>query len=263
MRPLAGLAAALLTACGGAETAEKPAERSHCQAVTFDAAPFIVCTFARDADVRLRLYAKDGAPLGNFDSLASDLGGDPVMAMNAGMYHPDRRPVGLYIEGAEQTAPLLTGGSPGNFGMLPNGVFWSNGSRVFVTETLAFDVLEAEPDFATQSGPMLVIDGALHPKFNLESESRRRRNGVGVSDAALFFAISDAPVNFHHFARLFRDELGADNALYLDGAISMIRAPELYRSERGVELGPMVAVMPNAEPDASEDKLGKDSRAGD
>ncbi len=222
----------------------------------FDAAPFIVCEFDRDADVRLRLYGDDGAPLGDFDNLAADLGDEAVMMMNAGMYHPDRRPVGYYVEDGTQAAPLLTGASAGNFGMLPNGVFWSDGERVSVTETLAFQALEAEPAFATQSGPMLVIDGALHPRFNLESESRRRRNGVGVSEDALFFAISDAPVNFHHFARLFRDGLGVGDALYLDGTISMIRAPEIYRSERGGQLGPMVAVM--AEPDAAESESPDD-----
>ena len=224
----------------------------HCRSVTFDTAPFIVCEFARDAEIRLRLLGDDGAPLGTFDALATDLGAEPVMAMNAGMYHADRAPVGLYVEGGETLAPLQSRAGPGNFGMLPNGVFWSDGSRVHVTETLAFQSAgEADeaPDiaFATQSGPMLVIDGALHPRFLTDSESRKRRNGVGVDADTVWFAISDAPVNFHHFARLFRDELGADDALYLDGTISRIRARELGRNERGAPLGPMVAVVDEGE----------------
>jgi uncharacterized protein YigE (DUF2233 family) len=90
---------------------------------------------------------------------------------------------------------------------------------------------------------MLVIEGALHPRFRPDSNSRKRRNGVGIVDDKVVFAISDAPVTFHHFGRLFRDELGADNALFLDGSISRIYAPELDRSERGSDLGPMVVIV--------------------
>ena len=36
----------------------------------------------------------------------------------------------------------------------------------------------------------------------------------------MVFAISETPVNFHTFARLFRDRIGCRNALYLDGTIS-------------------------------------------
>ncbi|HBS32708.1 MAG TPA: hypothetical protein DEA40_13365, partial [Parvularcula sp.] len=84
--------------------------------------------------------------------------------------------------------------------------------------------------FATQSGPMLVIGGAIHPKFLPEGTSRKRRNGVGVrADGTLVFAISDTPVTFHEFASYFRDALNCPDALYLDGAISRIFAPEIGR----------------------------------
>ncbi|MEM7729811.1 MAG: phosphodiester glycosidase family protein [Pseudomonadota bacterium] len=230
--------ASMLIACGAS-----PADEPVCRALSFEDMPHIVCTVDRDADIRLRLRDADGMPLGQFDRLAADLGAPAVMLMNGGMYHADRAPVGLYVEDGQEVAPLVTRAGPGNFGLVPNGVFWSDGERVHVTETLAFEALEAEPDFATQSGPMLVIDGALHPRFDPDSESRKRRNGVGISGDRVVFAISDAPVTFHHFARLFRDSLGADNALFLDGSISRIVAPELGREERGGDLGPMIAVM--------------------
>jgi len=37
-------------------------------------------------------------------------------------------------------------------------------------------------NFATQSGPMLVIDGTIYPAFIVGSTDRKRRNGVGEPD---------------------------------------------------------------------------------
>ena len=220
-----------------------------CRELVFDGAPFTVCTAPRDTEARLVLDDADGERVGTLDramTLAAKTG-RPLMAMNAGMYHEDRAPVGLYIEDGETRAPLQAKPGPGNFGMVPNGVFWSDGTTLQVNETLSYAERGATPDFATQSGPMLVIDGALHPRFMADSESRKRRNGVGVSDTSVHFAISDAPVNFHHFARLFRDELGATNALFLDGSVSRIIAPETGRAERGGPFGPIVVLMAPSE----------------
>jgi uncharacterized protein YigE (DUF2233 family) len=142
---------------------------------------------------------------------------------------------------------LVRNAGPGNFGMLPNGVFWIDDKSAGVTETLTYDSLfEGDPPrFATQSGPMLVVNGELHPALNPDGTSIRRRNGVGVSGDGrqVFFVISDAPVNFHTFARLFRDRLQVPNALYLDGAVSKVYAPALERNETGLDMGPIVGVV--------------------
>jgi uncharacterized protein YigE (DUF2233 family) len=92
---------------------------------------------------------------------------------------------------------------------------------------------------------MLVLDGALHPDFNEDGPSRKRRNGVGLSadGRQAYFAISDAPVKFHSFARLFRDHLGTPNALHLDGVVSRLYVPDLKRDESGLDMGPIVAVV--------------------
>ena len=91
---------------------------------------------------------------------------------------------------------------------------------------------------------MLVIDGALHPKFLIDATSRKRRNGVGVrADGTVVFAISDTAVTFHEFASYFRDTLKTPNALYLDGAISRFYAPEIERNDPGLPMGPIVGVV--------------------
>jgi uncharacterized protein YigE (DUF2233 family) len=167
--------------------------------------------------------------------------------VHAGIHREDRRPVGHYVEEGEAEMGLVTNAGPGNFGMLPNGVFWIGEGEAGVTETLAYAERfeETPPRFATQSGPMLVVGGALHPALNPDGTSLRRRNGVGLSadGGTVYFVISDAPVNFHSFARLFRDELGTPDALYLDGAVSKVYAPALERNEAGLDMGPIVGVV--------------------
>ena len=102
----------------------------------------------------------------------------------------------------------------------------------------------------SQSGPMLVIDGELHPRFLPSSDSRYVRNGVGVSDdgRTAWFAISDQAVTFHEFGRFFRDGLGARDALYFDGSISRLYAPELGRADWGRSLGPIIGIVAEAAP---------------
>ncbi|MEM6666355.1 MAG: phosphodiester glycosidase family protein, partial [Pseudomonadota bacterium] len=89
------------------------------------------------------------------------------------------------------------------------------------------------------------INGALHPRFRKGSDSRKVRNGVGIRDGGrtAVFALSQRPVNFWDFASLFRDHLGTDNALYLDGTISSIHAPSLNRSDFLFPVGPIIAVV--------------------
>lgn len=241
----------LLALCGMVLSACGSAEEGPCKTQTFENLPYLICEFDASQDtIRLFLRDETGAPFGQFDRLANHVaskGGNLVFAMNAGMYHDDRRPVGLYIEDGEAEMGLVRSAGPGNFGMLPNGVFWIDNGRAGVSETLAFDEMfrDAPPRFATQSGPMLVIDGELHPALNPDGTSLRRRNGVGVSADGrhVYFVISDVSVNFHSFARLFRDELRTPNALYLDGAVSKVYVPALERSEAGLDMGPIVGVV--------------------
>jgi len=129
--------------------------------------------------------------------------------------------------------------------LLPNGVLCLNDETAQVYETLQF-VREAPVcRDATQSGPMLVIDGALHPKFLKDSTSRNVRNGVGTSadGRTAAFVIANTPVTFYEFGVFFRDVLETPNALYFDGRVSRLYAPELGRSDFGFRLGPIVGVV--------------------
>ena len=170
------LTAILALAAGSAEAKSICAERA------FRDQAFTVCTVAHGADLRMWLRDADGAVLGTFSAVERGLLPDErlVFAMNAGMYHADRRPVGLYVENGQEITPLTDGGGYGNFGMVPNGVFCIGATRFDVLETNVFRAARPDCTFATQSGPMLVIDGALHHRFREGSDSVHYRNGVGL-----------------------------------------------------------------------------------
>ena len=221
-----------------------------CAPVEFEGRRYTVCEVeARD----LRLFQADrsGAPWGHFgrlDAALRDEGLRLSVAMNGGMYHDDRSPVGHYVEDGRELAPLVTREGPGNFGLLPNGVLCLNDGSARVIETHAFNEERPACRDATQSGPMLVIDGELHPRFLPDSDSRHIRNGVGVrEDGSVVLAISDEMVTFHEFGRLFRDGLGAPDALYLDGAVSRLWAPEIGRQDFGRAMGPILGVVAPAD----------------
>lgn len=225
-----------------------PANAITCRTDEFEGTPFSLCEVLAGEDLRLFLRGADGEILGSFAAVEESLGGARLaFAMNGGMFHPDRSPVGLYIENGRREKPLSDGGGYGNFGLLPNGVFCigaaDGGLRVW--EADAFRAARPACRHASQSGPMLVIGGALHPRFRPDSTSRNYRNGVGTSadGSRAVFVISDAPVTFHRFARFFRDRLGLPDALYLDGNVSRLYAPALGRDDPGVRLGPIIAVV--------------------
>jgi uncharacterized protein YigE (DUF2233 family) len=90
---------------------------------------------------------------------------------------------------------------------------------------------------------MLVIDGAVHPRFEPNGASRYIRNGVGVrADGVAVFAISREKVSLGSFARLFRDKLECPNALFFDGDISALHDGARYVVGGRFPAGPMVTV---------------------
>lgn len=246
---LVGAAIAFWTAFSTAHAA--------CRPENFEGNRYTVCSFdlAR-TDMRMFWRTGEGSPFRTFSTLAETLardGEELVFAMNGGMYADDFSPIGLYIEnGSELKAANTTAltGPPAqipNFYKKPNGIFFSNGDSAGILTTEEF--LEARPqvDYATQSGPMLVIAGAVHPMFIEGSTDRKQRNGVGVSSPKeVHFAISEGRVNFHDFARFFRDRLGCKDALFLDGGSAPgLYAPELSRDDAPGHggYGPIIAVV--------------------
>lgn len=220
-----------------------------CAVHMFEGSRFTVCTYdvSRD-DLRLVSRDADGAYLRSFERLDAHLGAEAPrvrFAMNAGMYNDTGAPIGLFIADSAEEHHIILNQGPGNFHMLPNGVFWQDeNGEVHVTTSTEYVASPRQAQWATQSGPMLVIDGALHPRFQHDGPSRYVRNGVGVRDAqTAYFVISSGAVSFGRFARFFRDYLECDDALFLDGSVSSLWAPDMGRKDGNQDLGPLIAVL--------------------
>lgn len=231
-----------------------PVDAAECRVETVNGNKYSICE-VDTARENLQLFLKNDAGevyghFGNVDAALAAEGRRLGFATNAGMYHDDRAPVGHYVENGQEVQRVISNAGPGNFGLLPNGVLCLREGRADVFETTEF--LREAPDCvsATQSGPMLVIDGALHPRFLEDGTSRYIRNGVGTTadGTRAVFVISDNVVNFYDFGVLFRDHLNLPNALYFDGNISRLRAPDLGRDDVGFgALGPIIGVVEPAQ----------------
>ena len=225
------------------------ARAAECETGRFEGARFTWCVVDLTRE-ELRLFLRDdeGVPFGGFrrlDRALRDRGEALGVAMNGGMYHDDRAPVGLYVEDGIEEMRIVTSDGPGNFGLLPNGVFCIQKGRARIVESRAYAKAPPACRHATQSGPLLVIGGRLHPRFLPDSDSRFIRNGVGVRAGGreAVLAIADQPVNFHRFARFFRDAMGTPDALFLDGKVSRLHAPQLGRSDAGFPMGPILGTV--------------------
>ncbi|OWV86540.1 hypothetical protein ATY75_22045 [Rhizobium sp. N122] len=249
------LAAAMMLAA--TMTSPHQAHAEQCEQQSFEETKYVICTLeAGKADLRLFWKGADSAPYRTFSSLAEAVraeGKTLVLAVNAGMYRADFSPMGLYVENARELKPANTAkaessaGQVPNFYKKPNGVFFLAETGAGILPTDEFLKRAPKVRFATQSGPMLVIAGTLNPIFIPGSTDRTRRSGVGVCDTGTVrLAVSEDGVNFHDFARLFRDNLKCPDALFLDGGNGVgLYYPAIGRNDRSWHggYGPMLGVV--------------------
>ncbi|HTU12017.1 MAG TPA: phosphodiester glycosidase family protein [Allosphingosinicella sp.] len=247
------LLAALLALAGcGAPAANEggapAAMAAACEQRMFEGSAFTACRYDRRRDEIVLVLDGPNGPLRSLAALETKLGPRARhlrFAMNAGMYGEDGRPIGLYVEdGRERRRINRSTGGGGNFHMRPNGAFTvAADGRLAIVTSDRYDSA-SRPRWATQSGPLLVIDGRLHPMIQDNGPSLHVRNGVGVeSPDAAWFVISDNAVSFGRLARFFRDVLGCRNALYFDGSVSSLWDRPAGRRDAYSQLGPLVAVF--------------------
>ncbi|HEY8970256.1 MAG TPA: phosphodiester glycosidase family protein [Puia sp.] len=164
-----------------------------------------------------------------------------LFAMNGGMFNADNSPVGLFIQHKMTLIPLDTGSGAGNFYLKPNGVFYIRRNTAAICPTPEFKN-DGQVTFATQSGPMLLIDGAFHTAFKKGSTNTNIRNGVGIlPDNKVIFAMSRVPINFYDLASYFKG-MGCQNALYLDGFVSRTYLPEKNWTQTDGNFGVIIGV---------------------
>lgn len=210
-------------------------------------APAMVSYTADLRHSRLKLYWEDDqhhrfGSLAMLNSWLAAHGQSLVFAMNGGMFTPSYAPQGLFIEQQTTVTPLDTASGRGNFYLKPNGVFYTTtANTAHICQTADFRN-DGHVAYATQSGPMLVIDGRIHPAFQPGSANRQIRNGVGIlPDNRVLFAMSKAPVSFYDFAEYFR-KAGCRNALYLDGFVSRTYAPAVGWTQTDGDFGVIIGI---------------------
>lgn len=183
---------------------------------------------------QLDFYWKDeaGKNYENFGILKKSLqrqNKELVFAMNGGMFRRDLSPQGLFIDnGITRFEVDTVQKGYGNFYMQPNGIFYlTKDNKAIVSTTNKFLKTNDKQNikYATQSGPMLLIDGNIHSKFRKGSSNLNIRNGVGIlSNGNILFAMSKEEINFYDLATFFKQK-GCKNALYLDGFVSKVYLP--------------------------------------
>lgn len=199
--------------------------------------------------VELHWKAPDGRPYRQFSALEQELHNrlrDVVFMMNAGIFMEDGTPLGLLVIGGETLRPLNERTGYGNFYLKPNGVFYVDEGGAHVVTSTSYASDKPRASLAVQSGPMLVIDGAIHSAFRQGSANRLHRNGVGVKeDGKVLFAISEPSQarlpNLYEFASFFLSR-GCKNALYLDGVISDMAVCPAEPIAPGMAFGAIFAI---------------------
>jgi len=197
---------------------------------------------------QLKFYWKDenNKNYASFQNLKSSLESEQkklVFATNGGMYNQSFSPQGLYIENGKTLAPIDTKNNGyGNFYLQPNGIFLlTKDNNPEITTTVDFEN-SGNVQYATQSGPMLLIDGKVHSKFNKNSKHINIRNGVGIlPNGNILFAMSKQKINFYEFATYFKLN-GCKNALYLDGFVSRTYLPSKQWEQLEGNFGVIIAV---------------------
>jgi uncharacterized protein YigE (DUF2233 family) len=249
VRAIAISAATLLMfTTAAASRDDRTARDASCRPIEFEHSRFTLCVARRSTQtLSIVTEGSDNRPVRSFARLAERLRGRPIdFAFNAGMFGADGRPIGLSIVAGVEQTPLNRRSATGNFYMAPNGVFFGDARGWHLATTEAFAMRRHESlQFATQSGPMLLVGGVFNPHFTADGPSRNRRNGVGLDrDGSALFVISEDPVSFGRFARLFRDHLGCRDALYFDGAVSSLWDPASGRRDAHAALGPLIVAEP-------------------
>jgi uncharacterized protein YigE (DUF2233 family) len=192
------------------------------------------------------LYVKKQGEVNSIGNLKSQLiknNEELLFATNGGMYKKDISPQGLCIvDGIVKSAIDIDSGE-GNFYLKPNGVFYiKTDTKAVVCKTEDFKYSKAIK-YATQSGPMLVIDGEIHKAFSKGSTNLNIRNGVGIlPNNEMLFAMSKKEINFYEFAEFFRSK-GCKNALYLDGFVSRTYCPNQNWIQTDGDFGVIIGVV--------------------
>lgn len=183
--------------------------------------------------------------ISNLKQAIESKGKELLFAMNGGMYNPNGRPTGLYVENGFTIKKLnVVACGKTNFSMCfgteaTNGVF-------VITHTGIASIVKSTQyvtnnvKYATQSGPLLLYEGEINPKFSRTSVNYNLRNGVGIMPNGQVVMVLAENITLYNFASIFKEKFQCQNALYLDGAISQMYIENEDRKDLGGNFGVII-----------------------
>lgn len=231
-----------LIICGNASAVE-------CIDRLYQSKKFIACQVdLRKERVDLYWKDKDNRPYGSLFALQKEVlkvGKHMFFAINAGMYQQDLAPLGLFVSEGKTLHPMNLRTGNTNFYMNPNGVFYVDSAGAGILPTSVYKLAKNNPRVATQSGPILILNGKITNSavMSPSSKSTNIRNAVCVTDVKRpKFVISEDVVTFYDLASFLLNDLHCKNALYLDGGVSSIYAPQIHRKDSFSGIGTFLVV---------------------
>jgi uncharacterized protein YigE (DUF2233 family) len=159
----------------------------------------------------------------------ADFLADPhvVFATNGGIFERPEAATGLLISGGTEIHPINLANGAGNFFLKPNGIlFRTDDGRWHIVESGEFEALRSKQvatvTDATQSGPLILRKGIIHPAIQPTSQNKLLRNAACVdAKGGLHLIMTRGDGTFHEVARTAID-MACTDALYLDGVISSV-----------------------------------------
>ena len=223
---------------------------SACSSASFEGVALTHCLADPAQHTISAVYGASGATgaYGTLSTFSGTVDASTIaLAMNGGAFSDDLSPKGYLVVEGDRLSELDQGDGDGNFYLKPNGVFFGTDGRWQVLTTQQFvRTVRDRPQFGTQSGPMLLVDGELGGAISENGNSRTIRNAVGVdADGKAHFVISNAPISYGQLARFMRDELSVTDALFLDSNSSSLWDPVTGRLDDG-RTGPILVVTKKA-----------------
>ena len=202
---------------------------------------------------KLTLHWKNakGTPYAGLGTLRRSLeaeGKRVIFLTNAGIYSANDTPAGLWVENGQTLIPLNTRNGKGNFHVQPNGVFYIENGRAHIKTTATYQMVPHHPQWAFQSGPILILDGQINRRFNQTHSSPHKRNAVCTTgDGGLYFILSENYGFDGEWPSLYRfaaalQHIGCTQALYLDGTLSTWYIPTVSSTFHWTHLVGIIAI---------------------
>ena len=173
-----------------------------------------------------------------------------VFAANGGMYDVNYKPIGLCVINGKTVQDVAKIGTEGNFNLKfgnqpTNGIFMIDKSHAAsIIPSIQYDNDQTSTLYATQSGPLMLLNGGINSNFTQGSNNLNIRNGVGIDNKGnVVLIMSNALINFYDFACLFRDRFHCQDALYLDGIVSRTYCPSEGYNMDGSSFGVITYVI--------------------